>query len=447
MKRRTLTQHLLVWTLGALFVVWASFIAIGYQTGQHEADEITDGHLASLAAVLVDYSAGPLTSSAPASVPGGSAMNLKAHDYQQSMSVVVWDDAGQVVMQRGGAAPPRVAPTEGFATLMLGEPLQPWRTFSRWNSGRTRMVTVLVSERERDELASDIAQQMMEPGLWLLPVIALVLGLAIYRGLAPLYALSREILALDIHRAEPLQVAGRHQEFDAAVGAINALVARYNAALKNEQALADEFAHELRTPLASLSLQARALRGASAPVVDEGLARIEAEALRAGTVLSHLLALARASRSEIAQTTQQVDLDLLVRGVVASIAPLAHEQDHDIGVSGAGPLHVLGHPVLLEMALRNLVENAIVHTPAGTRIDVQVDSAGNWVQVCDDALSSVADADSNAAGPSRTSGTGLGHRVVRKVAQVHGAQFSQEPAPTGFARCYRLTFPAPTKAV
>ncbi|WP_048440750.1 ATP-binding protein [Caenimonas sp. SL110] len=441
MKRRTLTQHLLAWTLGALCVVWASFIAIGYKTGEHEADELTDGHLASLAALIVDYSEGQFSPPARSSTPSGSAMDLKAHDYQQSMSVIVWDGAGRLITQRGDAPLPGVAPREGFATLTLGEPRQTWRAFSRWNDNHTRMVTVLLSERERDDLASDIAQQMMEPGLWLLPVIALVLGLAIYRGLAPLYALSREILALDIHRAEPLQVAGRHQEFDAAVGAINTLVERYNLALRREQALADEFAHELRTPLASLSLQARALRGADAQVVDEGLARIEADALRAGTVLSHLLALARASRSEIAQAAQDVDLDSLVRNVVAEMAPLAHKQHHEIGVSGIGPLHVQGHPVLLEMALRNLVENAVVHTPAGTRVEVQVDSAANWVQVCDDATPGTPVG--GPVNPARTSGTGLGHRVVRKVAQVHGAAFDEVPAPEGFTRSYRLTFAEP----
>lgn len=439
MNRRTLTQHLMAWTLGALCVVWASFIAIGYKTGQHEADELTDGHLASIAALMLDYSEGAFAAAGTTSRPSGSAMDLKAHDYQQSMSVVIWDAAGRRITQRGDAAFPSIAPQEGFATLTLGAPAKPWRTFSRWNENHTRLVTVLLPEQERDELASDIAGQLMEPGLWLLPVIALVLGLAIYRGMAPLYALSREILALDINKIEPLRVEGRHQEFDAAVGAINTLVGRYNHALQREQALADEFAHELRTPLTSLSLQARALRGATPEVIDEGLVRIEADALRAGTVLSHLLALARASRSELAQASQDVDLHALTREVVAAMAPFAHQKQHDIGVTGAGPLQVRGQPVLLEMALRNLVENAVVHTPAGTRVEVQVDSDARYLQVCDDGQPPAAF--DGIERKAASSGSGLGHRVVRKVAEVHGAQFAEVPSPDGFTRCWRLSFP------
>lgn len=74
-----------------------------------------------------------------------------------------------------------------------------WRSFSQWNADRSRKIMVLVAVRERDELAQDIAEQMIEPGLWLLPVVALALGLALRRGLKPLYALSDDVAALDPH--------------------------------------------------------------------------------------------------------------------------------------------------------------------------------------------------------------------------------------------------------
>lgn len=435
MRRRTLARHLLAWTLGGLFLVWASFVLVGYKTGEHEADELTDGHLASTASLLLDYGNGEFTSGAGTSPPGGAAAELKAHDYQQSMSVVVWDAAGRVLTRRGDAPPPPFPREEGFSTLRLGDPASGWRSFSRWNEDHSRLVMVLLSVRERDALAADIAQQVTEPSLWLLPVIALVLGLAIYRGLRPLYELSREILALDIHRAEPLPVAGRHQEFVSAVRAINTLVGRYNSALKREQELANEFAHELRTPLASLSLQAKALRGAPPPAMEEGLARIEQNALRAGGVVAQLLALARASRGELEQLETQVELKGLARDVVAAMAPLAYQRGHELGVSG-DELVVRGHRGLLEIALRNLLENALAHTPQGTRVEVQVDGAGGWLQVCDTA--------EPGAAPSRGEDPhlGLGHRVVGKVAQTHGAVFAEIDPPAGFGRCYRLTFRA-----
>lgn len=53
-RRPSLIWHLMAWMLGALVVVWASFVALGYQTGVHEADELTDGHLAGVAALVLN---------------------------------------------------------------------------------------------------------------------------------------------------------------------------------------------------------------------------------------------------------------------------------------------------------------------------------------------------------------------------------------------------------
>ena len=438
--KRTLTRHLLAWVLGALALVWASFVVVGYKTGEHEADELTDGHLASVAALLAAYQGGEFQSAPAVQAPAGP-MELRAHDYQQSMSVVVWDAAGRVVTRRGDAPLPPFAAEDGFATLQLGRPATTWRAFSRWNEGRDRKLMVLVSQQERDELANDIAGQVAQPGLWLLPVIALALGLAIRRGLRPLYDLSREVSALDIHKTRPLATAERQEELKATAEAINTLAERYHAALTRERALANEFAHELRTPLAALSLQARGLR-----TLPDGtpraaaLAGLEREALRAGDVLSHLLALARASRTELDEAAQPLDLAELAREQVAEFVPQADASGHELALASPGPFPLNGHPVLLQIALRNLLENALSHTSPGTEIEVQLDPQARWLQVCDNGAE-VGTAASGGATPGTANalGLGLGHRVIEKIAAIHGARFDQVEDGAG-RRCYRLSF-------
>lgn len=443
--RTSLTRRLLAWALGALLLVWGTFIAVGYKTGEHEADELTDGHLASVSSLLLPLAAGGLTENRVV-VANGGGTELKAHDYQRSLSAFVWDAQGRLLSRTGDAPEPPFASPEGFATLDLGTPAAGWRAFSRWDEDHAHKLMVLLSVRERDDLAQDIAEQVIEPGLWLLPVVALVLGLVIHRGLRPLHALAAQVHALDIQRPEGLREPARYEELGAAVDAINRLVGRYHAALTRERELASEFAHELRTPLASLALQARAAHDAApGPVQQAALQRLQQDALRAGDVLSHLLALARASRAELNEAAQEFDLEALARRVVAEFAPAAHAGGRELGLESQGPFLLNGHSVLLELALRNLVENALAHTPPGTQVEVALDAGARWLQVSDDGpahAGAMADPQADAVRPLRL---GLGLRVIEKVAALHGASFEPDLPLPGPRRGWRLRFPPPAQ--
>jgi len=446
-RRRSLLRHLLAWTLGALLIVWASFVIVGFRTGVHEADELTDGHLASVASLLLSRRDGRFVagSASPGSAPRAE---LKGHDYQQSMSIAIWDADGRLLTHSGEAPQPPFSTGEGFADLQLGTPPAAWRTFSRWDAAQPpaqrRKVMVMLSVKERDELAEDIGEQVTEPGLWLLPVIALALGLAIRRGLSPLHELSRDVRALDVHQPTPLPARHPHEEFEAVVASINTLVERQHAALMNERQLASELAHELRTPLSSLSLHARLLRESPGEAERaNSLAHIEREAQRAAQVVSDLLALARASRTELDEAQAALDIAELSARVVAEYAQPAMDAGHELALVGDGPFKRVGHAVLLELALRNLIENALHHTPRGTLVEVQFDAASGWLQVCDNGTSHATSG--LGADKPQAAGLGLGHRVVEKVANIHNARFAAVPAPAGFSTCYRIEFGAESR--
>lgn len=455
--RRSLTLHLMAWALGALLIVWGGFVVLGYRTGIHEADELTDGHLASVAMLQLSEYGSQFAAREP--ITGTPVFSsLKSHEYQRSMSVVVWDGTGRILMRTGEAPEVPFKQGEGFETLQLGNPATAWRAFSRWDGPRhERKVAVLLDATERDDLAQDIAEQLAEPGFWLLPVVALVLGLAIHRGLRPLYELSRDVDALDIAKMSPLRNRYEQKEFRAVVESINTLAGRYHAVLARERELSNELAHELRTPLASITLQARALR-----LVEQGperevlLQQLERDALRSGHVLSDLLALARASRTDMADARQALDLDEIARQEVASFGQTAHQSGHELALVSPGAFELMGHPVLLGLVIRNLVENALSHTPVGTQVEVQLDPQQRWLQVCDTAIHPTptplqpmpvgARLREAAADASLGLGWGLGHRVVEKIAQIHGARFEKIAAPPGFTSCFRLSF-APRSAL
>lgn len=438
---RSLFGHLLAWTLGSLFLVWAAFMYFGYRTGVHESDELTDGHLASVASVLLSQPTAEMHRPSELAAMGGLS-ELKAHDYQQSLSIVQWNAEGKVLSHSGEAPIPPFRANEGFETVELGEPPVAWRMFSRWNGqDHALKIAVLLNLQERDDLAEDIADQVATPGLWLLPLVALVLTFAIRRGLRPLHELSEQVNQLDVHRDTALK-APPHEEFEAIVRSIDMLIARYNAALARERELASEVAHELRTPLASLRLHADSVAHAiSADELAASRRQIEADAARAAAVLTDLLALARASRAELAEAQQSLDLAALSRRVAGEFGQAALDSGHELAVEAPEACFVSGHPVILELALRNLIENALAHTPRGTSVTVRVTDAPAMLEVVDNG--ETIERSATRAESPRHLGLGLGHQVVRRVADIHGGRFESMSSSSGGERTYRIVFAPP----
>ena len=440
--RSSLFWHLLAWMLATMVLVWASFVVWGYQTGVHEADELTDGHLASVAALALNWGAHRALSGDEAT-PVQTLPGLRAHDYQESLGVALWNARGELIARTGAAPLPRFDLPQGFAMLGLGGQ-GVWRSFTQWNKEGTAKVTVMVALDERDSLAGDIAVQMITPGFWLLPVIVVALGIAIRRGLKPVNTLSQAVAQLDLSQDQRLPEKPALRELDPMVRSINTLLERQRQALARERNLANEVAHELRTPLASIALQAQALQSARGGDDEAGhnarqaLQRIGKDALRAGHVLDQLLALARAERGLLDTPPRRVDWAEAARAVAAAQAQAAWQRNHRLSVAAPANLWAQGHAALLELALRNLVENAIRHTPPGTQIEVQAGRGETsvWMQVCDDGRRL---GEPSAAAPA--DGLRLGHEIVARVLRAHGGHFQTAPAPEGFTTCYRMEIP------
>lgn len=448
----SLEHRLLAWALAALLLVWAAFLAAGYATGLHEADELTDGQLASAAALLLSQE--DLRFARPIPGPAGGARNdLRAHDYQQSLSVVVWAADGHVRAHLGAAPPPVFTGEAGYADLVLGNPSQRWRSYAQWSTGRDRLVMVLLSHDERRELAHDIAGQVAEPGLWLIPVVVLVLAWAIRQGLSGLGELSRRVAALDVAHGQTLAAVPHLRELQSIEQAINTLVGEQTARLAREKRLADQLAHELRTPLAAISFQAQALQGPLPEAERQSmLAQIARDAQRSGEVLSQVLALARANRTALSEEARPVDVPALVRRVINDGVRRRHFPVERLQLLlPEGSWLVQGHEVLLEQALFNLVENAFAHGPATGQVCVQVldDHPGGLIlRVAQDtparnraAMDAASPVEMSGLGTTSAAGLGLGHQLIERVAELHGGRMRRVDVPNGQCQAWELSLP------
>jgi two-component system sensor histidine kinase QseC len=461
---RSLWRYLWAWALGAVVALWLLLAGLAYSTGYHEAEEISDGLLVSAAQLLLsqpidqplDNSLGQALKS-PLSVPGAAKPHaapqvtppaaLAQHPsgaYTPEFHVLVWQGERLVWDSHGVHAqlPSRLALGHQTLHLTMQGVSQDWRVYvgESTGGGAVRRVAVFIDPARRDALAADISEHILLPALVFLPLVALMLASAIRRGLLPLQRLSSKIAALDVDAGQTLGPQQPYRELGVTVQSINALVLRLQAQIGRERRFAADVAHELRTPLTALVLQARLARHGVGAEQAQALQAVEQGALRAGRILSQLLDLARA-QSLSADLTEPVDLGALALRVVSEHAPLAHELGQDIALEAPDqPLTLPGQSTLLELALRNLVDNALRHNPAGTYVEVRVarDPAGQVTLSVSDDGGDLSDAP--ASGPN--TGLGIGLTLVERIAQSQGAQLVRDAGAAPFGKRFALVWPA-----
>ena len=431
----SLWRYLWGWVVGALLVVWTTLLLVAWYTGYHEAEEITDGQLEAVARLWLSVEPDKALSTPD---PISSS---RTRAYVQDVAVLHWvdgrlfSDTHDLARSVGLDQPPAPGFSNRVQTTGSGEVR--WRVYAAAGQGEhaANFVAVLMDMDHRVNLGRDMALKLARPALLVLPLVALLLWWALRRGLSPLMRLSRDVAALDGLGGQRLDTAHRFHEFSSTVHAINTLVDSLQTQARREREFASDVAHELRTPLAALSLQAAAAQHEPSP---ERLAQLEANALRAGHILSQLLELARAQRDGTGRKAwKDLSLGEVAAGQIASHAQEAFERNHEMALEQPeAPVIVQVQPLLLELALRNLIENALRHTPAGTQVVVKV-----WQTAWEAGVSVSDDGQRTDAPQTRqaktSSGLGLGLRLVERIAEQLGATLQRDagepPLTTRFA--------------
>jgi two-component system sensor histidine kinase QseC len=316
----------------------------------------------------------------------------------------------------------------GYSAMIING--QSWRVFTRWDKNHEFMIQVAEPLAGRESLARHITLKMLLPTLIALPVLALLIWFGVGAGLQPLQQLIQEVKQRTASRLEPVAMAGVPKEVAPLVKALNDLFSRLAEAFEGERRFTADAAHELRTPLAALKIQAQvALRS-----TDEAERHIALENLlrgvdRATRLVEQLLNLARVDPETAAADYKQVDLRSLSATVLSDLEPLAHAKQIEISLEQGAACHVLGDDAQLALLLRNLLDNAIRYTPVGGRVSVSVrNNAGITLEVRDTGpgipeseRAHVLQRFYRIAG-SGEDGIGLGLAIVRRIAELHGAR-------------------------
>ncbi|WP_229679184.1 sensor histidine kinase [Silvimonas amylolytica] len=224
----------------------------------------------------------------------------------------------------------------------------------------------------RNEIARASALRTLLPFLVLVPVLLVVVSVLVRHMFKLIAELSREIDQREDHELHPIKPESLPTEIRPFLVAINRLLGRVAQSMDAQRRFVADAAHELRSPLTALSLQAERL--GTAPMSDtaqERLAALRGGIQRTRQLLDQLLTLARVQDAAHAQT-ETTPVQQIFRRVLEDLLPLAEAKNIDIGVVGETEAEVHMHPAELHILLKNLVDNAIRYTPAGGRIDLSV---------------------------------------------------------------------------
>ena len=236
------------------------------------------------------------------------------------------------------------------------------------------LVQVAETLEKRSILATEIVKGVMLPQFIILPLAVLLVWLALVQAIKPLSQLEERIRARKSDDLSPIDAHAVPLEVAPLVDSVNDLLLRLTDSITTQKRFLADAAHQLKTPLAGLRMQADLAQreGASAEDLKQSLRQIGRASIRATHSVNQLLSLARAESNGSAMLRGQCDLAELTMSVVRDCVPRALEKHIDLGYEGTQPgtpsCTLLGNPTLLKEMIRNLVDNAINYTPSSRQI-------------------------------------------------------------------------------
>ncbi|MCG5263036.1 sensor histidine kinase [Cupriavidus gilardii] len=467
---RSLFGEILDWMLAPLLLLWPLSIAVTYLVAKSIANGPYDRALESSAIVLsqqVREVNGGVTLQLPL-----SAREILRADETDAVYYQVVGTRGELVAGDRDLPLP-VEEDRGHAGLVslrddqvAGNDVRVAYTYVEMPAvpgGHPVLVQVAETLDKRARLANEIIKGVILPQFVILPLAVLLVWFGLSRGLAPLTAIQQRIRARNPGDTSPIDEQAAPQEITPLVASFNELLERLDQSVQTQKRFIADAAHQMKTPLAELRMQAElAQREQSPEELRRSLAQIAGSSQRTAHLVTQLLSLARMENFAGSGNMAPLDLAALAREVVKDWLPQAWAKRIDLGLDASDhPVMVQGNRLMLTEMLNNLLDNAIRYTPAGGHATVRVSA---------DPFEPFAYLDVEDTGPgippaerprvmerfyrvlgTSTEGSGLGLAIVREIVQQHGGDvaiedhvYQQQPRLAG-ARL-RVTLRRPSSA-
>ncbi|TDP46384.1 ATP-binding protein [Zavarzinia compransoris] len=423
--RRTLSR----WLTVLLALVGILTGALSYLLTLKEAAEFFDQQLRQVALNVGD----PGVQGLPPQRPPADEI----YDQEDDFAVQIWDRRDEIVQ----SSPPEAADiprhsSTGYSDTSSGG--LAWRTYTLVTPRRTVQISQQVEVQR--ELAEAAALRSMLPVAIAIPLSWLLLIVVVRRITIGLNRLAQSLARRSADDDAAFRLDNIPAEVAPLVTEMERLLGRLQSVVAVQRRFVSEAAHELRTPLAALQLQAGNLDRIGDPATRAArIAELKQGIRRASLLVDQLLKIARQEAGSTGTGFAAIDLLELIKEVVASILPIADHRRQDIGLTHTDTAVVFGNPSDLRTLFGNLVENALRYTPEDGTIDIAVRRAGDsvFVEISDSGpgipehlMTRVFDPFFRAASAD-IEGSGLGLAIAARIAARHGTAIELANRPDG----------------
>ncbi|MGH6760863.1 MAG: ATP-binding protein [Phyllobacterium sp.] len=356
-------------------IVWLSAAAWIFTSTRAEVERVLDARL---------MEAGRMVSSLVTSqeiktrqtADLAKALDISNHpSYGRQLSCQIWSLQGELV-SRSESAPAEALSghNSGFSeTVIDGET---WRVYAVVNEELGVRVLVGDNLKVRNHLVNDVIRGLLLPVLLILPVLAVLIWLSVRRGLSPLNRIAGDLASRHASDLSPIENVETAKEIVPVLKSLNGLFARVADLREREQNFIAFAAHELRTPVAGIKTQAQVALASDDPAIrDQALRQIVVGVDRTGRLVRQLLDMSAVQAREQSDRPTVVAAGAILRSLAGELSDSARGVAIEVSPD-LDALELEIEPALFTLAARNLIENAVNHSPPGGLVHCRAALAG-----------------------------------------------------------------------
>ncbi|MDQ0010070.1 two-component system sensor histidine kinase QseC [Luteibacter jiangsuensis] len=440
MTLASLRSRLLVLIVLVLAAVLLPLGILSAKRTLEEVNELSDGRLAQAARTLEvlvgrigveqlrEYRSARLLVPSVSNHP--QELTVQGRTFESEVGFQVFDRDGTLLLATENlAVVPNTHASDGaFEDVHKGK--YKWRMFTLIMEQDGVIIRAGERYDSRNEITRALWLEHGLPTLLGLPLLALLVGWAIRRGLGPLESLAGALTRREPGSREPIHLPDAPLELRPVLTALNDQIERLEGALERERQFSADVAHELRTPLASTMINLEDAMASAQP--DEAQAALEAAReclVSLARRTEQLLALARLEAGAASGPRSRVDLREIALEVVEEMSPVIGTGGVELSIELPVHLFVNGYGVALGAMIRNLLENAFRHVPHGGHVELSIRHVERSavIEVADDGPGIPAERRAamftrfQRGVDTQGEGYGLGLSIVKRAVELHGA--------------------------